>query len=258
MKIIKRGLIGWFHLKNPDFRDALSNNFGEWKMKSTKIIRSRKELPFSQPLLKVLLACGILAALLYAGTDIVTGLLKPGYRFDSQSASILSAFGAATRPFVLSFNLTADILLIAFALGAWFSTDHNWVLRIMAGLLAGNAVLSMVAVAFFPMHIDEALNTVANTMNVILMAASVLLFFLAVGFGAAANKNWFRYFSIGLILVFFVVDILATLGTKPTLGGHPGPLVGIQERTMIYGELLWLALQAIVLLRVEKNTIAKT
>ena len=145
--------------------------------------------------------------------------------------------------------LIADVLLTAFAIGVWFSADRNWVLRVTAGLLTGNAVFSVVAVTFFPMHLGEAANSPANTMNVILMGTSVLLFFLAICFGAAASRNWFRYYSIGTILVFLGIDILATLGTKPALGGHPGPLVGVQERTMIYGELLWLALQAIVLLR---------
>lgn len=198
---------------------------------------------------KILLSCGIIAALLYGGTDIIAGLTKPGYRFDTQSASILSAFGTTTRPYVLPLNVTANILLIAFAMGVWFSADHNWVMRVTAGLLAGNVVFATIAVLFFPMHPDEAMNTYANKLNVIFMGISVLLFFLAIGFGAAANHNWFRYFSIGIILIFFVVDILATWGLKPALGGAPGPLVGVQERSMIYGELLWLVLQAIVLLR---------
>jgi hypothetical protein len=200
-------------------------------------------------LLKVLLACGILASLLNGGTDILAGLLKPGYRFDSQSASILSAFGTTTRPYVLPLNITTGFLLMAFAVGVWFSVDHNWVLRVMACLLAGNAVFAMIACVFFPRHPDEAVNTYANKMNVIFMGISVILFFLAISFGAAANHNWYRYFSIGILLIFLVGGILATMGTKPALGGARGPLVGVQERTMIYGELLWLALQAVVLLR---------
>jgi len=199
---------------------------------------------------KVLLSCGIIAAVLGAVTDIVAGLMKPGYRSDTQSASILSAFGITTRPYVLPFIVTANTLMIAFAVGVWFSADHNWVMRVTAGLIAGNAVFATIAFLFFPMHPDEAMNTYANRLNVIFMGISVLLFFLAIGFGAAANHTWFRYFSIGMILIFFVVDILALRGVKPALGGAPGPLVGVQERTMMYGDLLWLALQAVVLLRV--------
>jgi hypothetical protein len=87
-------------------------------------------------LLKVLLACGILAALLLGCTDFITGLLKPGYRFDSQSISVLSTFGTSTRPSVFPFNVTGEILLIAFAMGVWFSAGQNRVLHVNAGLLA--------------------------------------------------------------------------------------------------------------------------
>ena len=196
---------------------------------------------------KFLLACGIFASLLYVGTDILAGLLKKGYRFDSQSGSVLSAFGTTTRPFVLPLILTAYILFFAFAVGVWFSADRNWAMRITAGLLAGYAFFSMVAIAFFPAHLDEAVNTRANTMNVIIMAVSVLLFLLTISFGAIANRDWFRYYSIGTLLVFLLLAIFRLSGIFPVPSGQS--LVGVQERTMMYGELLWLVLQAIVLLR---------
>jgi hypothetical protein len=199
---------------------------------------------------KVLIGCGVLAAFLYAGTDILAGLLKKGYRFDSQSASVLSGFGTTTRPFVLPLNLIAGILLIAFAAGIWLAGGQNWVVRVMACLLAGNAILAMVAVAFFPMRPGEPVNTPANTMNVIIMATSVILFLLAIGFGAAGNQNWFRYYSIGTLLIFLMGFIISLLVTRFNPGMTRASSVGIQERTMIYAEMIWLALQAIVLLRV--------
>lgn len=198
---------------------------------------------------KTLLGCGILAALLYGGTDIVAGLLTRGYRFDTQSASALSALGATTRPLVLPLNLAAGVLMLAFAAGAWRSADSNWALRVMACLLAGNALFSMVAVAFFAPHLSEAADTPANSMYVILMAASVVLFVGVIGFGAIANRNWFRYFSIGVLLLFAAGFILALLLSKTAPGRQPGSLLGAQQRTVIYSELLWLALQAAVLLR---------
>ena len=198
---------------------------------------------------RILLACGILAALLYAGTDILAGLLKTGYRFDTQSAGVLSAIGSSTRPLVLPLNITAGALMIAFAVGAWFSAGQNWAVRVMACLLAGNALLSMVAVAFFPWRLEEAANSPANTMNVVLMAPAVVLFVLALGFGAAGNQNWFRWFSIGILLLFLVGFILGMLAAKLAPGRNPGSLVGVQERSMIYTEMLWMALQAILLLR---------
>ena len=196
---------------------------------------------------KFLLACGIFASLLYVGTDILAGLLKKSYRFDSQSGSVLSAFGTTTRPFVLPLMLIAYILFFAFAVGVWFSADRNLAMRVTAGLLAGYTVFSILAIALFPAHLDEAVNTRANTMNVIISAGGVLFFLLAIGFGVSANRDWFRYYSIGTLLVFLVLAIFRLSGVFPVPSGKS--LVGVQERTMMYGELLWLVLQAIILLR---------
>ena len=200
-------------------------------------------------LIKVLLTCGILAALIYCGTDILAGLLTPGYRFDSQSASVLSGSGIRTRSFMLPLDFLAGILMIAFAAGVWSSAGQNWVLRVMAGLLAGNAILTMVALSFFPMHPAEPSTTPANTMNVIIMAVGLFSYLFAISFGAAANQNWFRYFSIGTLLLFVLGAIFSLVINKMIPGGQPGPTTGIQERTMFYAMNLWLALQAIVLLR---------
>jgi len=210
------------------------------------------ETTFGLPILlqKILLSCGILAALLYAGTDILAGLLKTGYRFDTQSAGVLSAIGSSTRPLVLPLNITAGALMIVFAVGVWFSVGHNWALRVMACLLAGNALLSILAVAFFPWRLGEAASSPANRLNVMFMAPAVILFVLALGFGAVGNQNWLRWFSIGVLVLFLVGFILGMLAGKLAPGRNPGSSVGVQERTMIYSEMLWMALQAILLLQV--------
>ncbi|HEX6306223.1 MAG TPA: DUF998 domain-containing protein [Anaerolineales bacterium] len=139
--------------------------------------------------------------------------------------------------------------MIAFAVGVWFSADHYWVLRVMACLLAGNAVFYMIAGVFFPLHSGEPVNTPANTLNTIFVAVSSFLFLLAIGLGAAGNHNWFRYYSIGTLLVFLVLTILGSYVFPQIATGQPASRVGIQERTMIYAEMLWLTLQAVVLLR---------
>jgi hypothetical protein len=198
---------------------------------------------------KTLLICGILYAFLYSGTDIVAGFLTKGYRFDTQSANLLGGVGTRTRSFVLPINIIAGILLIAFASGVWVSVDRNWVLRVMACLLAANAIFTMAAVAFFPFHPNEPVNSPANKVNVILMATGVILFLLAVILGAVGSLNWFRYYSIGILLLFVLGAILSTFIYKLVSSGHSGTSVGIQERTMIYAEMIWLALLAIVLLQ---------
>ena len=57
-----------------------------------------------------LLSCGVLAALLYLGTDILAGLLWEGYSFAHQAVSELSAVDAPTRPLTFALYLVYDVL----------------------------------------------------------------------------------------------------------------------------------------------------
>lgn len=202
-------------------------------------------------IVKALLGCGIVAAVLLAGVDVLAGLLAPGYRFDARSASELSAAGASTRPLVLSVTLVANALLIAFAVGIWLTAQHSWALRTIAILVAGNAVLSTIAIIFFPAHPDQDALTTANTWNIVVAGLGVLCTVLAIVFGIVANDNFVRYLSIAIVLLFIAGFILSvvTTGSMPSLGEAPSDVIGIQERTMIYSWLVWVTCQAIVLLR---------
>ena len=72
-----------------------------------------------------LLTCGILASLLWAGTDILAGTLWEGYSFTSQSIGDLSAVGSPTRLFVFPLNLMYDVLMIATGLRVWRLADRK-------------------------------------------------------------------------------------------------------------------------------------
>lgn len=197
----------------------------------------------------LLLICGILAALLNVGTDILAGVLWPGYSFIAQSASELSALGAPTRPFVVLLELMYDVLMITFGVGVWRSAGRNRALRVTACLVIGNVAITVVASAFFPMRLGAS----ATTPGVILGAVSVLCFLLAMGFGAAAFRNWFRFYSIGTLLAYLILAIMRIWVSPQTGEVAPTSLVGIQERTMIYSYMLWVVLLAIVLLRMKER-----
>jgi Protein of unknown function (DUF998) len=200
---------------------------------------------------KILLSCGIVASVLSVATDIVATLRYAGYSFISRSASELSAIGAPTRPLVAPLNVASDVLMMAFGLGVWLLAGRKRAPRFTGGLIVGNAVMSLVVSAFFPMHLSEAVGTFRNTMNVILAAVSVIFFLLAIGFGAAAYRRWFRFYSIGTLLTFLVLGIVGLTRAPQTPAGERVSLVGVQERTMIYCYLLWVAVLAIRLLRTQ-------
>ena len=85
---------------------------------------------------RALLVCGIVAPVLYIGTDILAAtLLYQGYRYADQQVSELSAIGAPTRSLWIGMTDVWTALVIAFALGVWLSAGPKRSLRVTAALL---------------------------------------------------------------------------------------------------------------------------
>ena len=207
----------------------------------------------SSTLLKVLLICGIVSSVLYLGMDIVAGLLTEGYSFTSQAVSELFAIGAPTSGLVVPLFTVSSLLLLAFAFGVWKSssaaTGRNRALRIMALMIIGNAVTSLVLWNFFPMHMRGTEMTFTDTMHVILAINPFVP--LTVVMGIVAFRNWFRFYSIGTILMMIVLSVLGFMYVSQFAAQQATPWVGLYERISQYGTMLWVAVLAIVLLRGE-------
>jgi len=86
--------------------------------------------------------------------------------------------------------------------------------------------------------------TVSN-INVILGAVSMIFFLLAIGFGAAAHRNWFRFFSVGILVLFLVQTIFGVMAAT-----HH---IGTQEHIMTYCYMLWLMVLSTVLLLIKNR-----
>jgi hypothetical protein len=130
---------------------------------------------------KVLLICGILASLVYVSTDILAGTLYADYSFTSQAVSELFAIGAPTSGLVVPLFTLSSVLLGAFAFGVWMSAGRNRALRVMALMVIGNAVNSLVLWNFFPMHMRGADLTVTDTMHGILAINPFVLLTVVLG-----------------------------------------------------------------------------
>jgi hypothetical protein len=201
-------------------------------------IRTRRE--------RGLLICGILASLWYVGGDILSAMQYPGYSYLDQTISQLSAIGAPTRPFVLTFQAVFDALVIAYGIGVWASAARKRSLRITGMLLAILGALGLVEMPFGSMHLVGGV--AANTMHLIVTFADVLLITLFIGFGAAAHEKSFRLYPIATILIFLVFGALAAtqgLGTRQL----SVPWMGVEERLSYYSYLLWILVFAVVRLR---------
>jgi Protein of unknown function (DUF998) len=209
------------------------------------------ETPVSLPdtLQKILFSCGIVASLIYLGTDWLAGKLLKGYSFAAQSMSELSAAGSPMRSLVVSLTLVASVLMIAFGVGVWQAGGQALLPRIVGGLVIGNAVAGLIATIFFPTRFGE--RPIFGTAGVILMFLSVVFFVLAMVVGAAAFSGWLRILSIAIPVSYILLAVIR-FATATTSAGKAMSLIGAQERTMAYSFLVWVISLAIHLLLLSK------
>lgn len=195
---------------------------------------------------RILLSCGILAPLLYLGTDRLAGKFLKGYDFAAQSISELSADGSPTRSLVVSLTIVASVLMVAFGVGVWRTTGQALLLRVVSGLIIGNAVTELVAILFFPNRFGVRPNF--GSPGVILMFFSVVFFVLAMVVGAVAFNGWLRVLSIAIPVTYVTLAVIRFATAAPSSTGGALSLVGAQERTMVYSFLVWVLALATYLL----------
>lgn len=201
---------------------------------------------------KLLLVCGILAALIYVGSDILAAMRWEGYSYTAQSVSELRAIGAPTRSFLMPILGLYAVLEIAFGLGVRGAAGRKRALGIAGVLLIVLGVLDLTAY-FFPMHLRGTQGTLTDTLHIILTVVTVLLILLIIGFGATANGKWFRLYSYATILALIVCGAWA-FGDAPRIAANlPTPWLGVRERINIYGYMLWLLVLALVLWRIHAS-----
>lgn len=203
---------------------------------------------------KVLLACGILSSLLYAGTDLLGAMRYEGYSYTSQTISELAAIGAPTRPLVVPYFLAYGALMIAFGAGVWRSAGQKRALNIVAGLLVGFGVVCL-AGPFTPMHQRVVLAaggvTLTDTLHKLGAMVDGIFILLIIGFGATAFGKRFRLYSIGTLLTVLLFGALAGMDAPRVEANLPTPWTGVTERVSVYGSMLWFAVLALTLLRAE-------
>jgi hypothetical protein len=202
---------------------------------------------------KVLLICGIVSSLLYFSMDIVAGLLTEGYSFTSQAISELSAIGAPATPMWVPLGFVYAALLIAFGVGVWvIAGGQRRALRVIGVLLITLAVVGSLP---FPMHMRGDEKTFTDTMHLVIYGLIVPpLLMLSMGLGAVAykgKKRWFSLYSVGTIVTLLVVGTLTGLSAVQIDAQQATPWVGVTERILVHGYMLWVAVLAIVLLREE-------
>lgn len=199
---------------------------------------------------KILLCCGLVAALLYIG--MITLISYEGYNPISQVPSELTAIGAPTRELWAWLGWVYMGLTLAFGWGVWKSAGTNRPLRIVGALLLVSGLLGFLW-PFAPMHQREVLaaggGTFGDNLHRILGIATVLLFVSTVGFGAAAFGRGFRFYSIATMVIALVFGMLTGVQSPRLEANLPTPYIGLWERISIAAYMIWLIALAVMLLR---------
>ena len=195
---------------------------------------------------KVLLACGVVAALLYIGMSLF--IRYEGYSLISQVPSELTAIGAPTRTLWAWLGWMYVLLIVAFGWGVWSAAGSNRPLRVVGFLLLLSGLFGVLW-TFAPMHQREVLaaggGTFGDQLHQILGIGTVLLFVLTVGFGAAAFGRTFRVYSIATIAVALVFGMLTALQAPRLEANLPTPYIGLYERINIIVYMIWLVVLAL-------------
>lgn len=202
---------------------------------------------------KVLLACGVLYAVLYAViNDVIAATLYPGYSRISQAISELSATAAPSKGLVDAVVPTFTGLMIAFGIGVRAAGAGNRTLRVTGGLLiAHGATFPLWILAPMTSRGQVAAAMPANDVgHIVLSAATVLLILLEIGFGAAALGRRFRIYSALTAVTVVLFGALTGIQATGIASGQATPLMGLYERISVAAWLVWLAMLAIALLRV--------
>jgi CubicO group peptidase (beta-lactamase class C family) len=198
---------------------------------------------------KILLVCGIVSSLLYGA--MIGAIRYEGYSLISQVPSELTAIGAPTRSLWMELGAVYTVLMAAFGLGVWKSAGQNRAVKIVGGLILAYASLGLLW-PFAAMHQREVLAaggaTLSDTMHVVLGGVTVLLMFLAIGFGTAAFGKWFRLYSITSIVVLVAFGAMTFLDAPHLQVNLPTPWIGLWERINISVFLLWVVVLAVALL----------
>ena len=188
--------------------------------------------------------CGVAAALLYVGTVVVGGLLRPGYSHISMAISVLVADGAPNRSLLSSLFLLYNLLLSLFGAGLFLTANQAKVGR--SSGITGSLALLAVGVAgvlmelAFPQEPGGTATTFAGIMHFVMagvasLGTMVAILFLAFWFKQIPRlKGYFTYSLVSVAIVFLFGGASAAATANHSL------IFGLLERITILTFTLWI------------------
>jgi YHS domain-containing protein len=199
-----------------------------------------------------LLACGIVATIMYVAVDLFAASRFPGYSLVDQVISELSAIGAPTANYWSAMGPAYELLMLAFGIGVLREAGGNRRLRVTGAMLVAFSVFGVLW-AFFPMHQRGAAMTWTDVGHIVLGVATVSFFLTLVAFGASTLGRRFRVYSLVTLAVLLLSGIATFAMTPRLIAGEATPFLGVVERINVYGSMLWVAVLGIALLGRQRS-----
>lgn len=194
-----------------------------------------------------LLWAGIMAAVLYAVGDLVSGLIYTGYSFRDQAISELTAYGSPVRPLMMAVMITHSTLVAAFGLGLVQATDRPS-LRWTGALLIAASIVTLPTHTVWAMS-SRGMETGDNdTLHVLTTTMFSLLVGAAIASSAVAYRGWFRVLAIVTLLLLIGFGAAAASAMTGIATNHT-PWAGGFERINCYAYFGWLVMLAVTVLR---------
>lgn len=203
---------------------------------------------------RILLACGVLASLLYVGIDVLAAIRYPAYHsFTAQAVSELMARGAPTERLVDPPMILYSVLMIAFGAGVFLSTPRRRA-RVAGALLAVSSALGLTGPTVFEMNLRGTGSFAADAPHIALTAVGIALTLATLAVASKMRGRGFRRYSLATIGATVVFGVLTGFASRGIATGEPTPWVGLVERIDIGSFLVWVAVFAVALWRTAEAT----
>jgi hypothetical membrane protein len=193
---------------------------------------------------KIFMLCGIAAAVLYVGTVILGGLLRPGYSHVSMAISELVAEGAPNRTLLSASFLVYNILVSLFGMGLVLKVNryaHGRVTGTIGSLtLVAVGVAGILMELAFPQEPGGTATTFTGIMHFVMagvasLGTMVAILILAFWFRSVPElKSYFAYSIISVAVVF------ASGGMSAAAIAYHSPFFGLVERITILTFIAWM------------------
>lgn len=197
----------------------------------------------------ILLFCGVVSPLLYAGADVLAGLQWEGYSFRDQTISELGATGAASQALFSTLLIPTYLLFVAFGVGVWQAGQGQRNVRTAGGLLIAFGVIAVTTGPFVAMRPRGTEQGLSGTLHLVEGGVETIILLTAMAFAAAALGRSFRLYTIVTVVVMLGFGGWSAMDIPRVEAGLATPWVGVKERVYWYAYQLWFIGLALTLLR---------